>query len=297
MQAAPRTVFSCPVCHAAFLDVDAAAAATDKAVDKAPWRCPNKHSFDVAKDGTVHLLPAGHGMAGIVGDSAVMLAARRRFFDAGHYRPLSDAIARATALHVRAGGLVTDLGCGEGSHLGVVLDAIEARHGGKDGAFAVGVDLAKDAIKLAARKERRARFVTGDTRSRIPLLDGTVDAAVVAFAPRKAPELARVIRPGGVVVVAIPLPGHLAELVATWGGIGLADDKRDRLVKDLEGDFAVGDEHVVEHTLHLPGTATADLLLMTPHARHLGDDTLERARQTASFSTTLRALILTMTRR
>jgi SAM-dependent methyltransferase len=171
------------------------------------------------------------------------------------------------------------------------------RHGGNDGAFAVGVDLAKDAVKLAARKERRARFVTGDTRTRIPLLDGTVDAALDAFAPRKAPELARVIRPGGVVVVAIPLPGHLAELVATWGGIGLADDKRDRLVKDLETDFAVGDEHVVEHTLDLPGTATADLLLMTPHARHLGDDILERARQTTSFSTTLRALILTMTRR
>ena len=85
--------------------------------------------------------------------------------------------------------------------------------------------------------------------------------------------------------------------MATWGGIGLADDKRDRLVKDLETDFAVGDEHVVEHTLDLPGTATADLLLMTPHARHLGDDILERARQTTSFSTTLRALILTMTRR
>ena len=295
MHAAPRTVFSCPVCHAAFLDVDGAAGAASGA-DKAPWRCLNKHSFDVARDGSVHLLPAGHGHAGIVGDTAVMLNARRRFFDAGHYRPLSDAIAAAVvvARPTTPSCTVVDLGCGEGSHLSVVLDALQARH--VDG-IAIGIDLAKEAVKLAAKNERRARFITGDTRTRIALNDGVVDVAIVAFAPRKASELARVLRPGGSVTFALPLPGHLAELVQTWGGIGLADDKRDRLVNDLNADFAVTNEGLVEHTMVLDGNATADLLLMTPHARHLGDDTIARARATSSFTTAMRALILTMTRR
>ena len=40
--------------------------------------------------------------------------------------------------------------------------------------IAIGIDLAKEAVKLAAKNERRARFITGDTRTRIALNDGSL---------------------------------------------------------------------------------------------------------------------------
>jgi len=77
------------------------------------------------------------------------------------------------------------------------------------GASVVGVDFAGEMLRLARVKvsdaalERRIRLVRGDA-TRIPLPDGSCDAATIAFGIRNVgepdralAELARVIRPGG----------------------------------------------------------------------------------------------------
>lgn len=244
------------------------------------WRCASLHSVDVGRDRSVHLVPSGHGRA-VVGDSAEMLAARRRFLAAGHYRALTAAVADAVVAGLAAlpardrRPAVVDLGCGEGSHLRGVLDVVDAAHGD---VVAAGLDLSKDAVKLAAKLERRARFVVADSRERVPLADGSVDVGLVVFAPRGAAELARLIAAGGALVVAIPEADHLAGVRARWGGIGIHDEKRDRTVAELAGRFDVVDEAVVTADVGLDGAALADLLTMTPGRRHLDDDVIGAAR-------------------
>lgn len=281
----PATLCRCPLCTAPFV--------TGAVVDeRAPWRCPVGHSFDVARDGSVHLLPAGHGRK-VVGDDKAMLDARRRFFDRGHYRPLTDAIADAVAKDTaeRAAPVVVDLGAGEGSHLRGVLGRMGP------GAVAAGLDLARDAVRMLARLCPDARGLVADSARHIPLADGVVDVAIVAFAPRHAGELARIVRPGGSVVVAFPRPGHLGELVERFGGIGMADDKLGRLERDLGGSFDVASVVDVDATLDLDGAALTDLLAMTPHARHVDGATLDRATATTTLSVTLAATVVRARRR
>ena len=56
------------------------------------WRCTQGHSFDVAREGYVNLLPVQHKKSRDPGDDALMVMARRAFLEADHYRPLRDAL-------------------------------------------------------------------------------------------------------------------------------------------------------------------------------------------------------------
>jgi 23S rRNA (guanine745-N1)-methyltransferase len=73
----------CPVCRA------------DVRLVESALRCAQGHAFDVAKQGYVSLL-VGSRPPGTA-DSAAMVAARADFLDAGHYAPLTTAVADAVA--------------------------------------------------------------------------------------------------------------------------------------------------------------------------------------------------------
>jgi SAM-dependent methyltransferase len=114
------------------------------------------------------------------------------------YRPGYPAAALEWALAPAPGGEVLDLGAGTGK----VTEALLRRPGVR----VTAVD--PDAAMLA---QFRADFPTVDahegTAERIPLPDATVDAVVVGTAwhwfdrALAEPEIARVLRPGGVLVV------------------------------------------------------------------------------------------------
>jgi len=87
-------------------------------VDKA-WRCPQGHSFDIARQGYVHLLPVQKKRSKDPGDSKTMVAARQRFLEAGYYRPIADAVSAAILNDAATGSELSclDAGCGEGYYL------------------------------------------------------------------------------------------------------------------------------------------------------------------------------------
>lgn len=62
--------FSCPLCHQPLTQT------------KNSFICPERHQFDVAKEGYVNLLPVQHKRSRDPGDSAEMMQARRAFLDA-----------------------------------------------------------------------------------------------------------------------------------------------------------------------------------------------------------------------
>ncbi|WP_449291493.1 putative RNA methyltransferase [Nonomuraea marmarensis] len=75
----------CPVCRA------------DLRLGESTLRCVQGHTFDVAKQGYVSLL-VGSRPPGTA-DSAAMVAARAEFLDAGHYAPLTAAVAETVKAH------------------------------------------------------------------------------------------------------------------------------------------------------------------------------------------------------
>ena len=84
-------------------------------------RCGEGHSFDIARQGYVNLVPGP-------GDSAEMVEAREAFLAAGHSAASSEALAEEAA-GGEAPGRVVDLGAGTGHYLARVLDALPERIG------------------------------------------------------------------------------------------------------------------------------------------------------------------------
>jgi 23S rRNA (guanine745-N1)-methyltransferase len=259
----PRAValLACPVCSAGLA----------VAGDGDALRCPAGHAFDRARQGQVSLLLPG--VRPPLGDSAEMVADRVAFLSAGHYAGVTAALADAVTAGPGEGGpprSVLDLGGGTGHHLAAVLDRL-------DGAVGVVLDASRYAARRAARAHPRAVAVVADAWSRLPVRDGVVDRLVVAFAPRNGPEAARVLRPGGRLVVLTPAPEHLAELVGPLGLLRVDPDKPARLAATLGPALEPVASAAHRERLSLDRTAVRALVGMGPHARHLDPAALDRA--------------------
>lgn len=121
-------------------------------------------------------------------------------------------------LNIPQDGIVLDVGCGPAS-----VTASLARATGPDG-LVLGADRSEAMLARAVRAESGPQigFLHADAQ-RLPLRDQTVDAvislAVLQLVPdpaRALGEMARVLRPGGRLVVMVPTAGRAARL---WRGL------------------------------------------------------------------------------
>jgi 23S rRNA (guanine745-N1)-methyltransferase len=239
--AAAIRFLACPHCGAAF------------ELDDRTARCAAGHAFDVARQGYLNLLAGARHPAG---DSAEMVAARERFLAAGHFAAIEDAVAAAVERAAAPDGCIVELGAGTARYLAAALDR-------RPGAVGVAVDASAPALRRAARAHPRIAAIGADAWGVLPLRDGSAAAVVCVFAPRGG-EIARILAPGGALVVAAPTPRHLAELAEPLGLIGIDPRKRERLAAR----FAPADEATVETMLALDHAAVRDLVAMGPTARH-----------------------------
>ncbi|MFP5311173.1 MAG: methyltransferase domain-containing protein, partial [Actinomycetes bacterium] len=236
-----------------------------KAAQQPRLACPNGHHFDAARQGYFNLL-VGKGSP-FEPDSAPMIASRFTFLGDGHYRPLAQAVAAAVvpALPLE-GARVLDSGTGTGHYLREILDAA-ARIGHP--VSAIGLDISKFALRRAARLNPEAANLVWDIWQPLPVASNSVDAVTVVFAPRNPAEFARILRPAGVLAVVTPRRGHLADLAALTGMLGIEEGKEERLMDAMAGYFEPESSLDVDIPLRLTRQAAADLAFMGPAGHHL----------------------------
>lgn len=250
MPVPPLAALVCPVCRVPFT-----AGSGERSL-----LCPAGHSFDAAKQGYFNFL-TGKGTV-FEADSADMVAARFNFLSAGHYRPLAEAVAElASGFLAGPGPAVLDAGTGTGHYLRALLDRVPAA--------AVGLDISKFALRRAARLNPEAVNLVADVWQPLPLADDAVDVVTVVFAPRNAAEFARVLRPGGRLIVVTPRPGHLAEIAGQTGMLGIEPAKDERLTASLAGHFRSCQGRELDLALDLAPADVANLALMGPAGHHL----------------------------
>lgn len=222
-------------------------------------RCAHNHSFDLAREGYVNLLPIRKKHAADPGDGKEMVAARRSFLQAGYYDCFRRALAELCVSLAPPGAHIVDAGCGEGSYDQTVLDAL-ARAGNE--ARLIGFDLAKPAVRLAAKLVPQALFAVGGSFC-APVADGWADLLLNVFSPFAAAEFARMLRPGGLLIYAVPTPRHLYGLKQI-----LYDAPYENPVQTTAyPGFTALPEHerVVTGTLTLDNQAAGQLFAMTPY--------------------------------
>ncbi|MFJ5956299.1 methyltransferase domain-containing protein [Paenarthrobacter sp. NPDC092416] len=253
------SVLCCPVCQGPL---------TLKEDPKHALVCGLGHSFDSAKQGYFNLL-TGKGTV-FEADSADMVTARQGFLDSGHYRALAALIAELAG-QALAGprSVVIDAGTGTGYYLRSILDRTPAR--------AIGLDISKFALRRAARLNPEAVNIVWDVWRRLPIADNAADVLMVVFAPRNPAEFARVLRPGGTLIIVTPRPGHLAEVAARTGMLEIEEGKADRLADTLRGHFSPSSSHTLDIALELDPTELADLAFMGPAGHHLDRRVLAHA--------------------
>ena len=231
------------------------------ALDGASLRCAAGHTFDIARQGYVSLLPAGTSGGG---DTAAMVQARADFLAAGHFASLAAGVAEAArdaAGATAEPGCVADLGAGTGYYLAAVLGQLPERDG-------LALDISKFAVRKAARAHPRIGAVACDAWRRLPVADSAAILALNVFAPRDGAELRRILRPAGRLIVVTPAADHLGELIGPLGLLTVGQQKAERLAGKLSPYFELASRREHRVTMSLGHQAIGAAVAMGPSARH-----------------------------
>ena len=262
-------LFCCPLCGGALTRQE------HRAV------CPQGHSFDVARQGYVHLLPVNKMHSKLPGDSREMVEGRRRFLEAGYYAPFRQELCRlaaacASQLGSPAGEglLLCDAGCGEGYYTAGLREALPQ-------ARVCGFDISKLAVKAAAGKYKSVEFGVASSFA-IPLGKASVHLLTDVFSPLAAEEFARVVKPGGFFLYAVPGERHLYGLKELLYENPYENPHRET---EYPGFRFVG-RTAVRGEIRVPDSQTAvDLFTMTPYYGKTGPQAAQRLETVEGFST------------
>lgn len=229
--------------------------------------CPSGHRFDAASQGYYNLI-TGKGTA-FHADTAEMVEARSAFLGRGHYAPLRAAVADAVAMQVKGPAVILDAGAGTGYYL-------EELHRRQPGSRSVALDISKFALRRTARQVPDGVSLVWDVWQPLPIRDSAVDVIINVLAPRNPGQFRRVMRPRGTLVVATPLPGHLAEIASVASLLEVPADKASQLTDSLAGLFEPAGSQEVEFALQLTRADVHNAALMGPAAHHLDRNALQR---------------------
>lgn len=236
----------------------------------ATWRCACGHSFDVASQGYANLLPVQNKRSRDPGDSKDMVAARRRFLNSGAYQPIAAAVSRAVLAGLPAAASCLDAGCGEGYY----LRQLAAAAGERQTLAILGVDISKWAVLSAAKQDGRPNWLVG-SNANLPVQSATLDRVLCLFGFPAYAEFARVLKPGGQLLLVDPGPDHLRELRQ----IIYPTLKPERTAAaPVPPGFSPLPGQTVRFSLELAGAEPiADLLAMTPHLHRANAEGRARA--------------------
>ena len=231
--------------------------------------CANRHSFDVARQGYVNLLPVQNKRSLNPGDTREQVLARRRFLEGGFYEPISNALNELAKDCV---GPVLDAGCGEGYYSARLAKAM--------GAELVGLDISKEAVRCAAAAYKDALWLCASA-ARLPVKDHSVGLITSLFAMTDAKEFHRALIPGGYFIRVLAAPDHLMGLKSVI--YDQVFQKQKEGMTELPG-FVLEKTVPVRFEVSLQGQQVQDLLYMTPHVYRIGKAGADRLRQTCRLT-------------
>lgn len=277
-------LFICSLCHSPLMP----------AADT--WRCDGSlnpkqtaHSFDVARQGYVNLLPVQQKKSKAPGDSQASIEARKRFLNAGHYQPLNDLICQKMTELLAKNESVSeqistpvdwlDIGCGEGYYSQAMaqtgMDTLIAADISKPAVIELAkVSKAAGKLWYQQQQDKAAKTKATKTAAIYPLVTSAAHLPLRAqsmagissiFSPILPEVFSEALIDEGYLMIAKPDVGHLATMREA-----LFDEVRehdsDKFLQALAPYFTLITTYQVNNLLTLTADDLADLMTMTPYA-------------------------------
>ena len=241
-------------------------------IDKAPLErrdkqmiCKNGHTFDIARQGYVNLLPVQHKRSKHPGDSKEMVSARTNFLNSSVYHPIAYKLAELVFSQTvdKMATCFMDAGCGEGYYSDHVFSHIKSKDLHKD-IFFIGLDISKPAIVEATKRNRQITWVVGTNRHP-PVEANSIDVILCVFGFQSFEGFNNALKLGGIIILVEPGPDHLKELRDI-----IYTEVKQTPPQDLSKAKAMGfliesSEPLQFETGPLNNEKINQLLLMTPH--------------------------------
>ena len=256
----------CPICGKELNKVDRA------------FLCPDRHSFDVARQGYVNLLTVQQKHSLAPGDTREQVLSRRAFLEAGYYAPIAEALVNAAKKH-GVSGKILDIGCGEGYYSARLAEAL--------GLPLTGLDISKEAVRCAAGKYKNAQWLCA-TAAHIPVPDGSAGLLTSLFALTLPEEFHRVLAPNGLYFQVLAAEDHLMGLKSI-----IYDElhhKEKDTVPALQG-FERLESIPIRFSFAVEGAQIQNLFSMTPHVFRIGKAGAERLAKTTTLSDTASCML------
>ncbi len=260
-------MFLCPICNEKLNKTENS------------YRCENNHSFDIARQGYVNLLPVNKKHSDNPGDSKDMVLSRREFLESGKYECFSDKLNElVTELCSDSQNLcILDCGCGEGYYDGRLMQKLDEL---KINYKLFGFDISKEAIRFAAGKHKKAQFFVGSCFN-MPLADASFDLAINVFAPMVESEFCRVLKKGGYLIYAVPGKNHLMGLKKVLYENTYENEEKHT---EYEGFEFLG-RHSVKSDITVEGEMATNLFKMTPYYYKTEKSAVEKLQNCGTIKT------------
>ncbi len=240
-----------------------------KQTDK-QYVCENGHTFDIARQGYVNLLPVQHKRSKQPGDSKAMVLARTDFLNAGYYQAVAEKLTEMVSAQIINDNSINhnehcilDAGCGEGYYFDFIFNALKNETGVGKLSF-IGLDISKDAVIQAAKRNKQISWVVGTNRQP-PVEEKSVDIILCLFGFISFDGFYKTVKPGGKIIIVDPGAEHLKELrEIIYPEIKKPDQQRSLQTENTG--FSLVHSEKLQFKVNIANkTQINNLLLMTPH--------------------------------
>jgi 23S rRNA (guanine745-N1)-methyltransferase len=241
-------IFSCPICGNKMHNKD-----------YKDLVCLQGHSFNIAKTGYVNFL----GRPPKTEYNQELFQARQIISESGFFKPLLECISQViiAALKTREpeNTAILDAGCGEGSHLGQIIGALDTGE-----ILGVGIDIVKEAVVMASKSYFDIIWCVADLAN-LPFREEKFDVILNILSPANYKEFSRTLKDEGLLIKVVPGSKYLKELREVfYYQTEKQTYSNDKIIEHYTDNFKILEMRELLYTITLDKANLRHLIKMTP---------------------------------